>query len=777
MFLVRDLQLQRNVALKLLPESVASDKERLRRFEREARAASALNHPNVAQIHEVGESEGKHFIVMEYVEGTSLQTLVDQKTHNPTEILDYAIQLADALDEAHVKGIIHRDLKPTNVMLNQRRQIKILDFGLAKILQQSPDEASAYITETVTEKGMILGTVPYMSPEQALGKSVDHRTDIFSFGTLLYTLLTGRHPFSGMTQMESLDKVLHAEPEPVSKWNPEVDTGFDRIIRKCMEKDLNSRYQSVREILVDLKNLRRDTTIVKDPSGPKNTSRFAPVVISILMITGAVAIFFLNRSSWNIKPSAKERITLAVMPFHVVTPDPEVSYLSIGIPDSIITRLSNLEQLQLRPTSSILPFQNKPFDLQEIQKTLRVENVLTGTIQKSGDQMRVRAQLIRANDGVSLWGGTFDVSPADLLTIEDSVSDQVSSALQIQMSPEQRVRLKEIPTGNAEAYEWYLRGREQLLRYNTDAALNAISNFEKALHLDPTFAKARAGLAQAAADMHIRFASDDQVQYWGQRAMQEAKKSVQMNPNLAEAHEAMAAVYRKADFKWDLTIEESNKALKLNNSLYLPHYYKSAAYYHLGLFDLAEKELQEALKVNVSDRVEALRTQAIIDFVRGRSPETIRNLKEVQKLTGKPLADWYLSQAYYYTGQLKEAEALLHELNSASYAGTATRAKASLAAFSAKAGRKQEAQELLDEALQSSLLDHHAWYSIGIAHVYLGKKDQAIEYLNKSIETGFPCYPWFQKDPLLDPLRNSKSFQELLSRLEKEYQKALARYS
>jgi eukaryotic-like serine/threonine-protein kinase len=775
-YLAVDNTLQRKVALKILPDAFASDQERVRRFAREARAASALNHPNVAQIYEVGESDGKHFLVMEYVDGVSLESLAKQRPDQPDEILKIAIELADALDDAHSKGIIHRDLKPSNVMLNKRGQIKILDFGLAKMFQQSADVGSLVETQSGTEKGIILGTVPYMSPEQAIGKQVDHRTDIFSYGTLLYTLLCGVQPFEASTRVESLTKVLHTNPEPLSRRNPRIDERLERIVVKCMEKDADSRYQSFREVLVDLNRLKRDAANQATAPSPSRLIRFGIPVVAIIALAALALILFKDRYVRVDRGPEQQRTSLAVLPFHIVTPEEQISYLSIGIPDAIITRLSNLEQIRLRPTSAILAFQNKDFDLKEVRSQLDVEHVVTGTIQKVGQQMRVRVQLIRARDGISLWGDTYDLSPSDLLTIEDSVSDQVSSALQIQIRPEQRMRMKHVSTQNAEAYELYLRGRDQLLRYKTEAVLNAIKHFEKALALDPSFAKARAGLAQAAADMHIRFASDDQVRYWGARALQEAEEALKMDSNLAEAHEARAAVHRKTEFEWDGTIEESDQALKLNSSLYLPHYYKAAAFYHLGLFDLAEQEVEKAMQVNASDRIESLRTQAVIDFFRGRYAETITQLEEVQRLTGKALAEWYLSQAYYYSGRTDQAKSVLYELTQTNYAGTAARAKASLAAILAKEGNSSEARKLLAETLKSSLLDHHTLYSIGLTYAQLEEEEEAVQWLAKSVEAGFPCYPWFQKDPLLAPIRDSASFQNLLSRLQQNFEQYRSRY-
>jgi tetratricopeptide (TPR) repeat protein len=270
---------------------------------------------------------------------------------------------------------------------------------------------------------------------------------------------------------------------------------------------------------------------------------------------------------------------------------------------------------------------------------------------------------------------------------------------------------------------------------------------------------------------------DDQVQYWGKRAVQEAQKALRMNPFLAEAHEAMAAVYRKTDFQWELTIQESDQALKLNNSLYLPHYYKAAAFYHMGLFDRAAKEVLEAMKVNVSDRVEALRTQAIIDFFEGRFQQTIQKLREVESLTGKPIADWYLAQAYYYAGDVNQAETVLRGLMTTDYAGTATRAKASMAAILANKHQREESNVLLQDALASSLIDHHALYSIGVSYTQLGNSEKGVEYLRRATKEGFPCYPWFVRDRLLDPLRGTKSFQELISSLQTDFHRWQQKYS
>lgn len=763
-YLALDTKLQRKVALKVLPHSFHSDPDRLNRFEREARAASALNHPHIAQIYEIGNADGELYIAMEYVEGMSLQALLARESLESTLVLRIAVQLADALQEAHAKGIIHRDLKPSNVMLSSRGQIKVLDFGLAKVQQQF--DSSNVATDLKTESGMLLGTIPYMSPEQALGKPLDHRTDIFSYGTLLYTLLSSKHPFQGTTQTESLDKVLHHNPEPISKSNQ-----LERVIRKCLEKDVRSRYQSFSEVLNALTPLN---------SRPQNISigvdSRRTVVLVLLLIVLAGVVLLALKTVWHHPSRNQDVVTLAVLPFNIVTPEEKISHLSVGIPDAIITRLSNLPQMRLRPTSAILQFQNKQFDLEQVRKTLRADHVLTGTIQQSGNRFRVRVQLIRTNDGVNLWGDTYDVIPSDLLSIEDSVSHQVSSALQLKISPQQQLQLQENPTRSAQAYDLYLRGREQLLRYNTAATLNSISFFEKALEADSAFALARAGLAEASADMHIRFASDDEVEYWGHRAMEEAQRALKMNPNLAEVHEALAAVYRKTDFEWDSTIQESNLALQLNHSLYLPHCYKAAAFYHLGLFDLAQQEVNLATAFSVGDEIEALRTNAVITFFEGNYGASISNLLKVKQLTGKALADWYLAMAYYYSGNHAEAENVLRELMSTGYTGNAARAKTTLAAFLAHRGEKEEAKKMLDESVTSPLLDHHALYSTGVAYAQIGDHQQAVSWLKKATEEGFPCYPWFQKDPLLNPIRSDGAFQQLMSNLLRTYQQSRAKY-
>lgn len=616
-YLAQDTKLSRSVALKILPIEVSSDSERLRRFVQEAKTASALNHPNVAQIYEIGEAEGMHFIAMERVEGETLQDRIAGHPLNTVDLLEIAIQAADALREAHSKGIIHLDLKSSNIMIAQQGQVKVLDFGLAKLAAPA-EEDSQLSTFVKTESGVVLGTVPYMSPEQALGKKVDARSDLFSFGDVLYEMAAGRLPFVGQSQTEVLAQILHEQPEAIARWNYNAPAELERIIRKCLEKDPDRRYQTASDLLIDLRNLHRDLTtktVVVVPPKKLSYRSLAAIVLTVVLVFALTAFLIKQRSS-----SEKERpnVTLAVLPFAVFGSGDQSDHLSIGIADAIITRLASVQDIRLSPTSAILRYRNNPnLDIPKIAAALRVEKILSGTIQQSGDRFRINVQLVQASDNAPLWGKQFNLARQELLDLEDAVAEEVTRALQVRISTSERERLNRRYTNNTDAYELNLLGRAQHLRYDKDGTLAAIDAFQKALALDPEYALAQAGLAMACADMHLRYAPSKDVKAWGEKAEKEAYRAVKLDPNLAEAHLALAAIARKTEFNWERTIQESRKALELNPNLNLPHYFIAAAYYHLGLLDGAKEEVRKGLDFSEENKVEALRTQGLLLYSQG----------------------------------------------------------------------------------------------------------------------------------------------------------------
>jgi TolB-like protein len=467
---------------------------------------------------------------------------------------------------------------------------------------------------------------------------------------------------------------------------------------------------------------------------------------------------------------------LAVLPFKALGLPGDSGVLTVGIPDAIITRLAGVHQLRLRPTSAVLRYQAAGTDPQAAARELGVEYVLAGTVQSATDRLRVSVQLLRASDGGALWGAHYDLSRQDLLSLQDSIAERVSGALAVRMNAVEQERLFRRYTDNVAAYEAYLRGRSELARVSEDGTRAAVAAFERALALDTTYALARAGLAMASADMHLRFATGGEVKLWGERAEREAARALQLDPELAEAHLARAAVARKGDFDWGLTLDETAKALELNPTLDLARYFRAAAFYHLGLLDRAEHELGQVQGVDSQNRAEQLRTTGVVAFLQGRNAEAARLLEETRRSSSRAYADSYLSQAYFYAGDTLRAFQILDSLKASGSTPASMRARSSLASFLAFRGDRTGAERLVGEVIGNGYMDHHVAYSLGAAFAQLGRLEEARTWLDRAVSSGFPCYPWYVSDPLLEPFRRDASGRAFLERLRAQWNAARTRY-
>jgi len=792
-FLAEDTKLGRQVALKVLPARFTADEQRVRRFILEARAASALNHPNILTIYEIEEFESTHFIATELVEGETLRRRIARGPVPPDEAMEIAVQVSSALSAAHAAGIVHRDIKPENLMTRADGYVKVLDFGLAKLTGQAK-VVSEGSTLVETQMGLVMGTARYMSPEQARGYKVDARTDIFSLGVVCYEMITGRPPFEGVTINDVIASVLQTEPPPVSHYVPDVPPELDRIIIKALVKDREDRYQTIKDLIVDLRRLRQHldgdrrnlgtvrmepeaaaTATLKLPTSRRWMFMLTPVLL-LALIVGGYFIRGRQPPPLPVMTPTSKLTTLAILPFRMLNASEEMNFLGVGIPDAIITRLANVRQIRLRPTSAILRYENKEVNLQEVGQSLGCDYVATGTVQQAGEQFRVNVQLTRTNDGTSLWGKHYDRPRADLLNLQDAIAEQVAAALQIKMSADEQARAYRRYTDNVAAYESYLRGRSQLVRYTKQSTLAAIEAFEDAQRNDPDYVLAHAGLAMASAVMRIRFAPESEVESWSERAKSEANRALQLDPNLAEAHEALAAVYRNTEFDWERTLDESQRALELNPNLEQPHYYRAGAFYHLGLFELIEAEVRAGMEINPSNRVEPLRTSGNGALFSGNFKEAARLLEEAQSISDGPVTDWYLAHAYYYLGERQRAEKLLAELRGSAQAEQ--RAKATLASFLAARGDRVQAAALLRKVAEGTYMDHHVAYATGVAYTQLGDYANARQWLRRAVDTGLPCYPWYEHDPLLEPIRSGDpEFKTFLAELKKSWEAAKARYT
>jgi serine/threonine-protein kinase len=786
-YLASDTVLDRKVALKLLPPEATSDAQRVRRFLQEAKAASSLNHPHIITIHEVGQSNSNYFIATEFISGVSLRDAINRSPLQLERVIEIGIQIALALTAAHEVKLIHRDIKPENIMLRDDGFVKVLDFGLAKLLPQetSNTEASTLVN---TGEGVVLGTLSYMSPEQARGLELDARTDVWSLGVVLYEMVAGRQPFEGKTRSDVLAALLGHDPTPLPRYSPKVPPNLDRIITKALAKDPNERYQTVRGLLVDLRNLKEDLqrqkfeSEVAPPTEAASRTPVAPNSRKTLVISAAILglvligglAFLLRGRLWPSQPVANESITLAILPFRALNASENTAFLTTGLADAITTRLANVHQIRVRPTTTILRYEGQNVSAKTAGQELSCNYVVLGTLQTIGDRLLVNVQLVRTNDEALIWGEQFDKVRTDIFSLQDAVATQIADALRIKMTAAEQSRVYRRYTENLAAYELYLLGRSKLVRYTREDTLAAIKAFEEALRLDGNYALAHAGLAEASAQMRIRFAQPEEVQSWDQRAKDAAYRALELDGNLAEAHEALAAVYRNSEFNWDQTIVESDRALLLNPNLEQPHYYRASAFYHLGLLERVEAEVSEGLRINPLNKLDALRLRGTTALLNGRYSEAVALLEEARGVSSAPVSDWYLAQAYYYQGAHQPAEKLLEEVRGS--AQVEQRAKATLAGFLAARNEKHRAEKLLAEVLAGSYQDHHVHYSVGAAYAQLGDRVKARLSLARAIATGFPCYPWFQRDQLLQPMQGDVEYERMVTELKKSWEAAKAKY-
>jgi TolB-like protein/predicted Ser/Thr protein kinase len=772
-YLAQDTKLDRKVALKILPADVAADQERMRRFVREAKTASALNHPNVAHIYEIGEAEGVSFIAMEYVEGQTLAAKIGDRPMEVAEVIDIGIQAADALDEAHGKGITHRDLKPANIMVTPRGQVKVLDFGLAKINRLEGQEVDSNLsTLTQTTPGVVMGTVPYMSPEQALGRDVDHRSDTFSLGAVLYELASGRRPFAGMNASQTLDLILHSQPEAISHFNHDVPAELERIVGRCLEKDRENRYSSPRELLADFRNLRRTfeaggpATVVESQerwrrlliTGP----RLAILALVILVAAGLGYWLYWRGAPAGPRPEIK---SLAVLPSKSLNQEAKEDYLGLGIANEIITKVSQVGELTVRPTSAVRKYANQEVDALDAARELRVDAVLDSTFLHVGGQLRVSVNLLRVADGASLWAEKFDEHFTDIFAIQDQVSQQVAQRLRLKLNPVEQARLTKRYTSNPEAYNYYAKAMYHFGNIGPDLNTRpesdlAVDLFKKAIDLDPRYALAHAQLGYAYARIAV-FQEDSPALI--EQAKQELGVAERLDPQLAEVHAAryFIAFSQYDDWQVEAAIREVRLAQQLDPNV--GHSELADLYHHIGLEKQAVEEIEIALNVDPNnDRIK--------EFYAGHYLQSARpdeGLEASKRLFNRgPDVRYYLEKR-----MVNEAEPLVEQEyqkdpSSPSKFGN----HVLLLALQAK---HQEAEAEVPAILNRERRYrgyHHGTYNIARIYALGGKSKEAVKWLQVTVKEGFPCYPLFARDSFLDPIRQDPAFIQFIAEMKTRWE-------
>ncbi len=760
-----DTRLKRDVAVKVLSSRLTAEPSAKQRFEREAHTASALNDPHICTIYDVGEHEGQQFLVMELLEGQTLKQHIDGQALAVEQVLKLGMQISGALQTAHDKGIIHRDLKPANIFVTERGEIKVLDFGLAKLLLQTEQDAT--LSLSMTGPQAVLGTLPYMAPEQLRGENTDARTDIWGLGTVLYEMATSQRPFSEEVAPRLIDAILNKFPAPLRELNGAIPAELERIILKCLDKDPENRYQSAKELAVDLRRLSTPTSqssatlsAAKPPSRRGTVRTLAYAAAGVLVL--AAVLVATNPNGWRerlLSRAASPRIqSLAVLPLANLSHDPEQDYFADGMTEALIANLAQVSALRVISRTSVMHYKGTDKTLPQIARDLNVDAVIEGTVQRSGNRVQVTAQLIRGQTDAPEWAKVYERDSRDVLLMQSELARAIVGEIKVHLTPQERQHMASARTINPDAYNAYLLGIYHSGKRNPAALAKGIEYFQEAIRIDPNYAQAYAGLASAYIERDI----------WGGLGVGKSAdqirattlKALELDGELAEAHALLGEIHFQYDWDWQGTEAEYKRAIQLNPNL-------ADSYVRYAFFLQAMRRHQEALAaVHRAVELDPLSASNICDegriLYRARQYENAvaRYQRALELDPGFPPALSRIVEAYEQLGKFDEALVVVRKLlQDTTYRPVGLR---SLARIYARLGRRREAMEIVRTIEKDDALGGN---EIALAAIYsaLGDHDHAIAALEKGVQSR-SLLAFVFLDPQLDPLRSDPRFQQLLRR-------------